>query len=415
MSYLEEKKRAFLSIVNRVKGFVRTISGTPPITLPDCVSEDSIVNYTLSGEGYQDGTPTPEEQIEVEFVGDLVTDTTDVNYGKYKIPVKASGKNKFNINKIENGTGFVVEDNAIIITKEAGNYAYVRAGITPEMFLEMTGLKEGDQIITALTREVTNGTPANTTGRMQFTGKNGFATYNLTNSGEAKLTTVPENFNSDNYSALIIYGCSNGEAGDVITKLSNIIIAKQETYDGKYEPYVEPITTNIYLDEPLSKFDHIDFENQKLVRNLYARTLNQVWGGTGAAPGTITNTYPFYIRYTGMKASYSNDIIQILATGLKGVTYNHFYNTDEECICVHNNSVELRLNKEKIGGNTQALATTYLKEHPMTIYYALDTPTETDIVLPKLPTFKGTTVYSVDTKINPSNMSVTYYSSVKGE
>jgi hypothetical protein len=49
------------------------------------------------------------------------------------------------------------------------------------------------------------------------------------------------------------------------------------------------------------------------------------------------------------------------------------------------------------------------------LYYPLKTPTETDIVLPKLPTFKGTTIYSVDTKINPSNMNVTYYSSMKGE
>ena len=39
-----------------------------------------------------------------------------------------------------------------------------------------------------------------------------------------------------------------------------------------YEPYVEPVTTNIYLNEPLRKVgdyvDYIDFKNQKVFRNV---------------------------------------------------------------------------------------------------------------------------------------------------
>ena len=45
---------------------------------------------------------------------------------------------------------------------------------------------------------------------------------------------------------------------------------EEGTHTTEYEPYVEPVTTNIYLDEPLRKIveyaDYIDFKNQKLVR-----------------------------------------------------------------------------------------------------------------------------------------------------
>ena len=42
--------------------------------------------------------------------------------------------------------------------------------------------------------------------------------------------------------------------------------------DTEYEPYVEPVTKNIYLDEPLRQLgdyaDYIDFANGKIVRQV---------------------------------------------------------------------------------------------------------------------------------------------------
>jgi hypothetical protein len=39
-----------------------------------------------------------------------------------------------------------------------------------------------------------------------------------------------------------------------------------------YEPYITPITTNIYVDEPLRKvgtsYDYLDYKNGKLIRNI---------------------------------------------------------------------------------------------------------------------------------------------------
>lgn len=105
-----------------------------------------------------------------------------------------------------------------------------------------------------------------------------------------------------------------------------------------YEPYgykipvkasngTEEITTNIYLDEPLRKIgdyaDYIDFENQKLLRNI------EEIDSTGTLP--------------------LDESLQVLAT-----------------------------------------------------------PTEETIELPNVPTIKGTTILSVDTNIQPSNVEVVY-------
>ncbi len=49
MTYLQKKKLAFMSIVNQVKGFVRTVSGIPPLTLPGCVDTESVIDYTIEG------------------------------------------------------------------------------------------------------------------------------------------------------------------------------------------------------------------------------------------------------------------------------------------------------------------------------------------------------------------------------
>lgn len=77
MNYLQRKKLAFMSIVNKVKGFVRTISGMPPLTLPNCVDEESVIDYTIEGNSIQDGTQSPDNPIEVESVGVLTENLFD--------------------------------------------------------------------------------------------------------------------------------------------------------------------------------------------------------------------------------------------------------------------------------------------------------------------------------------------------
>lgn len=90
MNYLQKKKLAFMSIVNQVKGFVRTIIGALPLTLEGCVDSKSIINYKIYGQSAQEGTPTPDNPIEVKSVGEY-----DETTNKYKIPITVSGYGKY--------------------------------------------------------------------------------------------------------------------------------------------------------------------------------------------------------------------------------------------------------------------------------------------------------------------------------
>ena len=56
-------------------------------------------NYEVYGNSVQDGTPSPESPVEIQSVGDLITDTESEYYGKYDIPITVTGKNLFDIDK----------------------------------------------------------------------------------------------------------------------------------------------------------------------------------------------------------------------------------------------------------------------------------------------------------------------------
>lgn len=87
MNYLQKKKLAFMSIVNSVKGFVRTVIGIPPLALPYCADEKSFMNYKIYGNSVQDGTPLPDNPVEFVRVGEY-----DEGTGKFKIPIVAKGE-----------------------------------------------------------------------------------------------------------------------------------------------------------------------------------------------------------------------------------------------------------------------------------------------------------------------------------
>lgn len=60
------------------------IFGTPPLTLTNCKG-GKLVSYTITGNTVQDGEPSPDVPVEVQSVGDLVTEGE--HKGKYAVPV----------------------------------------------------------------------------------------------------------------------------------------------------------------------------------------------------------------------------------------------------------------------------------------------------------------------------------------
>lgn len=257
MNYLQKKKLAFMSIVNRVKGFVRTVTGTLPLMLEGCVDEESIIDYTLYGQSVQDGTPTPETPIEVESVGEF-----DESTGKYKIPIKVSGKNLFDVSSVKklydsNGkdiSNFLIVEDEVLRNKYG---AYANSNYIP---CNVTTLSAGTYTLSC---EV-SGTGSGYIGmfinksnqRATFKNPNGVdwgeISYTFTLEEESTITGIQlQGFgNASNYLELEIY-------------FRNIQIEESDTATD-YEPYHEPITTNIYLDEPLGAGQSINYKKDSL-------------------------------------------------------------------------------------------------------------------------------------------------------
>lgn len=65
----------------------KTLTGTSPLTFK--ALGQPLKSWTIYGNSYQDGTPSPEQPVEVECVGDLVE--SGEHTGKYKIPITLGG------------------------------------------------------------------------------------------------------------------------------------------------------------------------------------------------------------------------------------------------------------------------------------------------------------------------------------
>ena len=262
MKYLETKKKAIMSIVNSLKGFIRTISKALPITLFDCVDEDSLISYSISGEN----------------VGDYDTES-----GKYKIPIKISGKNLLknnNTTKTVNGVTFTANaDGSITINGTNTGTGLAQYPLTPSASGALSWLLPLDADVTYT---LSCGNKPTGVG-MQLTYKP---------AGTSLYMNAPRTFTASASTKSAVYIFVN--AGVTVNNLTLYPQLEKSAVATEFEPYHEPITRNIYIDEPLGE--------GKILKN----------------PA-------------------------------------------------------------------------------------------------KLPTFKGTTIYSVETTIQPSNMSMTYYSSVKGE
>lgn len=195
----------------------------------------------------------------------------------------------------------------------------------------------------------------------------------------------------------------------------------------EYEPYVEPMTTNIYLDEPLKKIgdyvDYIDFENQKVVRriNKYEITGNESnWHDRDL----IYASYGIVFRNTKLFSDTANfDVKDAYCTNFeyggignkKGVfsiaqsgTDWQFNISDGQLGISKDEDASVRLQKwlEWLQGN-------YNNGTPVTVFYVLQDEKSNNIELPNISTIKGTTIIEVDTVITPSNMEVTYLSNNK--
>lgn len=195
--------------------------------------------------------------------------------------------------------------------------------------------------------------------------------------------------------------------------LSNFIIA-HTSIETPYEPYQEPQTYNIFLDEPLRKCgdyaDYIDFKNGKVVRNINKRYLSDlVTTGTQytnglcrfqqSMPNTNYTVAPISNCMIGSNklSAYAN--VLSFADEYKNL-YAYFYASS-----VGLEPVEKTTTNAEIG----AAIKRYITDKNIYFYHVFKTPTETAIELPKIQLNKGTNIIKVKTATQPSQVNWQYY------
>ena len=176
-----------------------------------------------------------------------------------------------------------------------------------------------------------------------------------------------------------------------------------------YEPYIEPQTFNIYLDEPLRKLgdyaDYVDFNKGVVIKNIQENVYN---GNEDWKVGTpeLTNTYIFGLYSNAPEAQpvgggKNDSLCNKFATRRSGSS-----SVDLEFVQMYGSYAFIRMNKSRVSSPSVDEIKNWLSENPITINYVLVASIEEPIDLPELPkTQAKTMIYEViDTTIKPSNM-----------
>ena len=358
-------------------------------------------------------------------------DTAQINKGNtvmeyepcgYKIPVVARGVNLINIDDFCN-QALVKNNDGTYTLGWNGNYRLSAYNYNASV------IKGGSTIV--FNYEIVDKSYSENSIRMVIRYVDGTNKYIYNASGTSYKVDKDINF-------IYMYIPDTQAKGDYI-KFKNFMTYYVEEA-APYEPYIEPVTTNIYLKEPLRKIgnyaDYIDFKNSKIIRNTFARVYDgygktdnpfnkndneENWAGNENHGDltekfwvfTLNDTLPIIPKNGHHSADDYKQVPICLQLPIKTGYYSG--NTsdttvDKEMIwfCQQGRGVRLYLSKDRVGG-TRSNILTYLRSNPITVLIATYQPYTEDITLPTIPTHEGTNIIEIDTSISPSNMEVEYY------
>lgn len=359
--------------------FIHVISGT---TLSNVVIKPQIEGGTTATAYEQYGvSPSPDYPSEIMSVGDLVTDTTSEYYGKYDVPVIVHGKNLINESAITLSSGYWSDIDGHPINNNS-------------RFIRISSVKCNPN------EKYTLSSNLNIYSIWFF--NNDTAISKITKENMVVAVNTPENCNR-----LRISLCNtSGNTDTVAFKWIQLELGSTAT---SYEPYTSE-TKHIYLDEPLRKVgnyaDYVDFENQKVVRQVKEFTLTN----TGVSFTKENDTYKSgFINNSNFRI---NTLGVIKKSAILCDKLPYIYNT-------HAN-----LNSASIGfgGNDNFIYVCIAKEQSENIdtllegakcYMPLVTSTEEPITVPEL-TAPNSDVMNVssETATQPSQIDLTYYQDI---
>lgn len=362
------------------KTYISGITGTSSVTSP------SNAKYMRMTVDYLNNNPDYATNYMV-IKGSTLPDTYEP-YG-YKIPVTASGKNLFDGKYYLAVQAYGVTSLSSPLTEQTLPYTSPTSWSGVGTYINV---KKGEKYI--FTCSEVSGIYG--TSHIFFLAE--YASINDISNRENALKSQQLNFTSDytytieNNGVLVVSFIA--QTADAEINITDLQIEKGSTATD-YEPYHTPITTNVYVDEPLYKVgdyaDYIDFDNNQVVRNIvnYTFTGNESWQ-TGASYkySYKANNYIGTNIHTGLGYMTNQKISATQSEATSGTnTIYPTYSKDENLTRLY---TDLNADTTKLANGIA--------------YFARITPTTETADFSALPVFEGTTIYTVDEGLEPSDM-----------
>lgn len=183
--------------------------------------------------------------------------------------------------------------------------------------------------------------------------------------------------------------------------------------NGKYDfngASVESKTFNVYIDEPLRKIgdvsDYIDFKNKKIVRNIghIYFTGEEDW---------VNQTVGNYNACSILKTNIKTDVTTLPAETIN-ILSNYFtvskYENTTSIGKVYSGNYYINFNLDDVNSVSNFkswLSKKYIDGNPLILEYSIPSTEET-IELPYIQLNRGQNIITVDTQVQPSDISITY-------
>ena len=350
----------------------------------------------LPYEPYTGGKPSPSPEYPQEIVSAGKYDETSV---KYLFDVNVIGKNLIDIDALKNENGYmsgayeksrdidhfniVKGKRYLLITKGkplvAGDYSSVYFGDETLKY----GVNHYDVLGTA-------------TGYTSFTSDLKQNRAILTAKKTATITKM------------ILHGKANTRKDDYDVEEFGLFEILEDNTNIDYEPYKEPQTTQIALDEPLRGIGEYKdvITKDGILRKIKEIVLDENTGFTNHLGGMQNKTICF-VTHILKDATNISALNNAMSDKIEKVTYVD--GQDKECFTLFNKRIYIKLSRERNIDTVEKLKE-WLKQNPIKIQYLLQEPVlETfENRLDSLHTNDGTTIITVDSGEVETGIEVEY-------
>lgn len=320
----------------------------------------------------------------VQGVGDY-----DAVTGKYKIPVVTRGKNLSPLNAISNiGWAKSYPNLVPVFNSLTKGKCCVTFDVT------LNDITKPEKFSSSFARMIVTNPSGGLSMIAYWAGKQIGDTITL-----AAIFTITD-ANIGKFTNVYFYGCGNDQdAACGICDIKNIQLELGDTAT-EYEPYIEPITTPIYINSPLMADEVIDSTgNKEVLWRKLVLTGDESW-----------------TEYGG---NYFTNAIDGKFKSISIIYSSHFPNNKQNGITLGGATEisALRLANDNRWSSTTELRSFLRAEYangtPVTVWYQLATPTSETVSVPQIPTLKGNCIIDVDTEVKAKNMDADYLSSEK--